>query len=164
MTTIMELQRFLGFANFYHRLSRNYSGIANLLTSFLWVKPRLLHWTEQAHTAFTQLKRSFTAALILRHPDPSLPFIVKVDASSCSGAMLSQCHGNLGKVYPCAFFSQKLIPEEVNYDVGKWELLYIKAALEEWRHWLEGARHPFLMLTDHCNLEYLRNAKRLNPR
>ncbi|KAK3513180.1 hypothetical protein QTP70_009773 [Hemibagrus guttatus] len=35
--------------------------------------------------------------------------------------------------------------------------------LEEWRHWLEGARHPFLVLTDHHNLEYLRSAKQLNP-
>ncbi len=40
----------------------------------------------------------------------------------------------------------------------------MKAALEEWRHWLEGARHPFTVLTDHRNLEYLKTAKRLNPR
>ncbi|KAK3530649.1 hypothetical protein QTP86_030915, partial [Hemibagrus guttatus] len=31
-------------------------------------------------------------------------------------------------------------------------------------HWLEGAHHPFQVLTDHRNLEYLRGAKRLNPR
>ncbi len=37
-------------------------------------------------------------------------------------------------------------------------------ALEEWRHWLEGAEQPFLIWTDHKNLEYLRSAKRLNPR
>uniref|UniRef100_A0A3B1J2C0 Gypsy retrotransposon integrase-like protein 1 n=1 Tax=Astyanax mexicanus TaxID=7994 RepID=A0A3B1J2C0_ASTMX len=37
-------------------------------------------------------------------------------------------------------------------------------ALEEWRHWLEGAKHPFVVLTDHKNLEYLRTAKRLNSR
>ncbi|KAK3513819.1 hypothetical protein QTP70_028868 [Hemibagrus guttatus] len=57
----------------------------------------------------------------------------------------------------------KLTSAEVNYDVGNRELLAIKAALEEWRHWLEGARHPFQVLTDHRNLEYLRGAKRLNP-
>ncbi|KAK3511092.1 hypothetical protein QTP70_030283 [Hemibagrus guttatus] len=39
-----------------------------------------------------------------------------------------------------------------------------KLALEEWRHWLEGAKHPFTVLTDHKNLEYLQAAKRLNPR
>ncbi|KAK3530126.1 hypothetical protein QTP86_014792, partial [Hemibagrus guttatus] len=38
------------------------------------------------------------------------------------------------------------------------------AALKEWHHWLEGARHPFQVLTDHRNLEYLQGAKRLNPR
>ncbi|KAK3524953.1 hypothetical protein QTP86_011740 [Hemibagrus guttatus] len=53
---------------------------------------------------------------------------------------------------------------EANYNVGNRELLAIKAALEEWRHWLEGARHRFQVLTDHRNLEYLRGAKRLNPR
>ncbi len=40
----------------------------------------------------------------------------------------------------------------------------MKLALEEWHHWLEGATHPFIVLTDHKNLEYLRSAKRLNPR
>ncbi|KAI2661138.1 Transposon Tf2-6 polyprotein [Labeo rohita] len=40
----------------------------------------------------------------------------------------------------------------------------MKAAIEEWRHWLEGARHPFQVITDHKNLEYIKGAKRLNPR
>ncbi len=40
----------------------------------------------------------------------------------------------------------------------------MKAAFEEWRHWLEGAKHPFTVLTDHRNLEYLKSAKRLNHR
>ncbi len=48
--------------------------------------------------------------------------------------------------------------------MGDRELLAMKAAFEEWRHWLEGSTHPFLVLTDHKNLEYLRTAKRLNPR
>lgn len=37
-------------------------------------------------------------------------------------------------------------------------------ALEEWRHWLEGAEQSFLVWTDHKNLEYLHTAKRLNSR
>ncbi|KAK3530803.1 hypothetical protein QTP70_002830 [Hemibagrus guttatus] len=104
-------------------------------------------------------------APILCHPDPDRPFVVEVDASS-SGlrAVLSQQHGDPRKVHPCAFYSQKLTTAAVNYDVGNWELLAIKAALEEWRHWLEGARYPFQVLTDHRNLEYLHGAKRLNPK
>lgn len=36
----------------------------------------------------------------------------------------------------------------------------MKAALEQWRHWLEGSKHPFTVLTDHR--KYLRSAIRLN--
>lgn len=68
------------------------------------------------------------------------------------------------KVHPCAFFSKRLSPAERNYDVGNRELLALKLALEEWRHWLEGAAKPFLAWTDHKNLEYIRTAKRLNSR
>ncbi len=34
--------------------------------------------------------------------------------------------------------------------------------LEEWRHWLEGASSPFTIITDHNNLQYLRDARHLN--
>ncbi|KAK3517426.1 hypothetical protein QTP70_010683 [Hemibagrus guttatus] len=91
--------------------------------------------------------------------------MVEVDASSSGlGAVLSQRHGDPGKLHPCAFYSRKLTAAETNYDVGNRELLAIKAALEEWRHWLEGARYPFQVLIDHRNLEYLHGAKCLNPR
>ncbi|KAK2905717.1 hypothetical protein Q8A73_009660 [Channa argus] len=66
------------------------------------------------------------------------------------------------KLRPCAFFSRQLSPVERNYSVGDRELLAIKLALEEWRHWLEGAPQPFIIWTDHKNLAHLRTAKRLN--
>ena len=37
-------------------------------------------------------------------------------------------------------------------------------SLAEWRHLLEGAQHPILIWTDHKNLTYIRDAKRLGPR
>ncbi|KAK3516723.1 hypothetical protein QTP70_022519, partial [Hemibagrus guttatus] len=164
-TTVQELQRFLGFANFYRRFIGNFSSVAGPLMSLLQGKPKRLTWTNQAWMAFQQLKNCFTTAPILRHPDPDLPFVVEVDASSSRlRAVLSQRHGEPGKLHPCAFYSRKLTVTEVNYDVGNWELLAIKAALEEWRHWLKGVCHPFQVLTDHHNLEYLQGAKQLNPR
>ncbi|KAK3512832.1 hypothetical protein QTP70_026483 [Hemibagrus guttatus] len=163
--TIKELQRFLGFANFYRRFIRGYSSITSPLTSLLRNKPKLLTWNPAATQAFDTLKTGFTTAPLLTHPNPELPFIVEVDASTTGvGAVLSQQQGSPRILHPCAFFSRKLSPAEVNYDIGNRELLAIKLALEEWRHWLEGAKHPFVVLTDHKNLEYLRAAKRLNPR
>lgn len=47
-TTIKELQWFLGFANFYHRFTKNYSTIARPLTSLLKGKPKKLSWSEPA--------------------------------------------------------------------------------------------------------------------
>ena len=37
-------------------------------------------------------------------------------------------------------------------------------ALEEWRHFLEGAEHQAEIWTDHKNLEYFMSAKKLNWR
>ncbi|KAI4899248.1 hypothetical protein NFI96_022015 [Prochilodus magdalenae] len=71
---------------------------------------------------------------------------------------------NLQNYVPSRTFSHKLSPAERNYGIGDKELLAIKLAFDEWRHWLEGAQYPFLVLTDHKNLEYLRSAKRLNSR
>ncbi len=79
------------------------------------------------------------------------------------GAILSR-RGEGGKLYPCAFMSRRMSDAERNYHVGDRELLKVKLALEECRHWLEGAQHLFRVLTDHKNLEYLQQAKRLNHR
>ncbi len=163
--TVKELQRFLGFANFYRRFIRNFSSIASPLTTMTKRNTSRLVWFPEALHSFKELKARFTSAPILRHPDPERQFTVEVDASNTGvGAVLSQRQGEPAKLYPCAFFSRKLSAAERNYDVGNRELLAMKLALEEWRHWLEGTTHPFIILTDHKNLEYLRSAKRLNPR
>lgn len=65
-------------------------------------------------------------------------------------------------LHPSAFFSLCLSPTEQNYDVGNWELLAVKLALEEWR--LDGAEKPFTIWMNHKNLVYIPSAKRLNPR
>ena len=107
----------------------------------------------------------FSAAPFLLHPDPVAQFILDVDASDIGvGAVLSQRSSSDGNLHPCAFFSKRYSPPEKNYNIGDRELLAIKLALEEWRHWLEGTDLPIIIWTDHKNLIYLQSAKRLNPR
>ena len=158
------LQRFLGFANFYRRFIRDYSRIAAPLTKLTSLAVPF-RWTPEADQAFVLLKDRFTSAPILVQPDSSLQFIVEVDASDIGvGAVLSQRSRPDKKLHPCAFFSRRLSPAESNYDVGNRELLAVKLALEEWRHWLEGSEIPFIVWTDHKNLAYIQSAKRLNSR
>ncbi len=158
------LQRFLGFANFYRRFIRNFSQLAAPLTAL--TSPRTtFRWSDTAETVFANLKSRFSSAPILVTPDPTRQFVVEVDASEVGvGAVLSQRTSSDDKMHPCAFFSHRLSPAERNYDIGNRELLAVKLALEEWRHWLEGSGVPFIVWTDHKNLEYIRSAKRLNSR
>lgn len=157
-----KLQSFLGFSNFYRRFIRDFSKVALPLTQLTSPKQPYL-WSPAAQQAFDRLKSLFASAPVLAQADLALPFVVEVDASDSGvGAVLSQ--RKEGKLHPCAFFSRRLTQAERNYDVGDRELLAIKLALEEWRHWLEGNEHPVVVWTDHKNLAYLQAAKRLNAR
>ncbi len=89
-TTIKELQRFLGFSNFYRRFIHNYSSITSPLTNLLKDKPKSLSWSPAATEAFEALKKAFTCAPLLIHPDANWYFNVEVDASITGvGAVLS---------------------------------------------------------------------------
>ncbi|XP_073408526.1 uncharacterized protein [Dendrobates tinctorius] len=164
-TSLKDLQKFLGFANFYRKFIAKFSSIAKPLTDLTKKGADVLNWSPEAVSSFQELKRRFTSAPVLRQPDVSLLFQVEVDASEIgAGAVLSQKDPVTSKMNPCAFFSRKFSPSERNYDVGNRELLAMTWAFEEWRHWLEGAKHQVVVLTDHKNLIYLESAKRLNPR
>ena len=159
-----EVQRFLGFANFYRKFIRNYSTVASPLHD-LTSPHRTFAWSPKCEASFQGLKERFISAPVLILPDPSRQFVVEVDASNIGvGAILSQISCKDGKLHPCAYLSKKLSSSEQNYDIGDRELLAVKVALEEWRHWLEGTSQPFQVWTDHKNLEYLKTAKRLNSR
>ncbi|KAI3358251.1 hypothetical protein L3Q82_003249 [Scortum barcoo] len=161
-----QLQRFLGFANFYRRFIRGYSTVAAPLTALTSSKVTFQWSVSAANEAFNTLKTRFTSAPILIMPDPERQFVLEVDASGrgSGGSAFKQRSSEDQKLHPCAFFSKRLSPVERNYDIGNRELLAVKLALEEWRHWLEGSKQPFLVWTDHKNLEYIRSAKRLNSR
>ncbi len=90
-TTLKELQLFLGFANFYRQLIRNFSTITAPMMSKIKAGTHRLTWSSAAITAFRSLRERFTIAPILHHPDPDLELILEVDASSTgNGVLLSQ--------------------------------------------------------------------------
>ncbi|XP_058629510.1 uncharacterized protein LOC131539171 [Onychostoma macrolepis] len=103
-----EMQRFLGFANFYHCFIKGFSLLTAPLTTLLRRKPKSL---SSAHEAFESLRTAFSIAPILCHPDPHVPFVVEVDASTTGvGAVLSQQYDEPPHLQPYAYYSKKLTP------------------------------------------------------
>jgi len=76
-------------------------------------------------------------------PQDSEPFRVEADSLDfATGAVLSQQLTVDRKWHPVAFYSKFLSSVEQNYEIHDKEMLAIIRALEEWRHFLEGATHP----------------------
>jgi len=106
---------------------------------------------------------AMTTAPVLASPQDSEPFRIEADSSDfASRAILSQRLPGEEKWQPVAFYSKFLSPVEQNYEIHNKEMLAIIHALEEWRYFLEGARYPVEIWTDHKNLEYFMMAKKLN--
>ena len=152
-----EVQQFLGFANFYRRFIQDYSHIAQPL--FLLTGKKEFKWGEEQADAFRALKESITTSPVLALADDSKQFRVEADSSDvATGAVLSQQSDSDSKWHPVAYLSKSLNAVERNYEIHDKEMLAIVHALEEWRHFLEGAQHKVEIWMDHKNLEYFHMA------
>ena len=98
-------------------------------------------------------------APILQHADPEEPFQVEIDTSDQAiGGVFSQVNKRPGQVHPVSYRSRTLNPAEINYTITEKELLAIKDAFQEWRHYLLGAKHVVTIFTGHRNLQFLKSA------
>ena len=65
-------------------------------------------------------------------------------------------------LHPCAYFSRTFSSAQRNYDIYDRELLAVILALEEWRQYLQGTAHPITIITDHKNLSYIKDLRKLS--
>jgi hypothetical protein len=98
-------------------------------------------WGLPQEDSFMKLKELVTSAPVLVLPNDNLLFRLEAD-------------GDNNAWHPVAFLTKVLNPVEQKYEIHDTEMLAIIRGLEEWRHYLEGARHPVEIWTDHKNLEY----------
>ena len=108
-----------------------YSDIVIPLTC-LTCKDSPWQWSTPCEDTFQLLKTAFTTVPILCHFDPSLPPVVKTNASDYAIAgILSLCAED-GKIHPIAFYSCMLTGVELNYDTHDKELLAIFEVFKTW--------------------------------
>ncbi|MBW0495639.1 hypothetical protein O181_035354 [Austropuccinia psidii MF-1] len=149
---LKPLQSFLGFSKFHRCFIKNCSKKISLLTKFL-KKYSCLSLNEEALLQFDQLKEAFNTASILSHFNPSLPTIVKTNASDDAlSAVLIQV--SYSRKHPISFDSPKCIPVELNHEIHEKELLGIVTALKHWRALLLSLSSPFEVLTNYSSLQY----------
>ncbi|MBW0481361.1 hypothetical protein O181_021076 [Austropuccinia psidii MF-1] len=97
---------------------------------------------EEALSQFQLLKEAFTTSPILLHFNPYLQAIVEYHASDYAlDAVMSKVNGSGN--HPIAFNSQRLLPDELNYEIHDKELHGIAWAPKNWRAFLIYLSHSF---------------------
>ena len=167
--TVRDVRAFLGFTGFYRYFVPNYSIIARPLID-LTKKATPFHWDQPQQKAFLALKGLMCSHPVLKQPDYDKPFFLATDASAYGvGAVLSQ-EGDFNPrtkkfiQQPIAYYSATFTPTERNYDIYERELLAVIKALDHWRPHLAATEDPVTVLTDHANLTFWKNPRKVNRR
>ena len=157
ITSIKQLQAFLGLMGYYRKFIKNFTHIAKPMTDLL--KNESVNEWGDAHTAAKQeLISIITNAPLLQSPNYSKPFTIATDASNIAlGAILSQG----GK--PVAFLSKTFSDRECNWDIYEKELFTIIYTIRKWEHYLQSSL-PFTIITDNNVVSHFQNQKKLNAK
>ncbi|KAI0999387.1 hypothetical protein K3495_g8806 [Podosphaera aphanis] len=161
--SVRDIQRFLGFANFYRRFIPEFSRLATPSTT-LTKKGVQFSWNDRCESAFFRIKQAFIDEIMLAHFDPHRQTILETDASDFETAAILSQYDDSGKLRPIAFMSKKMLPAECKYEIFDKELLAIVNAFETWTAELGSVEASTLVLTDHKKLEYFTTTKKLNRR
>ncbi|XP_061463312.1 uncharacterized protein LOC133375581 [Rhineura floridana] len=117
--TKKDVQRFLGFANYYRKFIPGFSKLTAPLTDCLRGKKKF-QWTENATEAFEELKRRFATEPILRFADPNCPFVVEADTSDFAiGGVLLQIDQEGKELRIGTLIICLIIKREFDWDVGR---------------------------------------------
>src|SRR5882672_8167736 len=158
----VEVQMFLGFANFYRRFIQDFGRIARPLSNLMGKKDWT--WGTDEKEAFQELKNQFQEEPCITIPNDHGKYRIETNASGfAKGAVLSQEQPN-GSYSTIAYMSKAMSPAEMNHAIYDKELGAIMTALDEWRHYLKGSEQPFEIWTDHRNLQYYKVPQKVTPR
>jgi len=169
---LRQARGFLGVAGYHRMFVKNFSTIAAPITC-LTGKDVPFEWGPEQLEAQNKIIHAITHTPVLIKPDPSRQFELEVDASQIgTGAILYQqdpptikpnSKEKPGPRWPVGFHSQKFTTTEQNYPIYGCEFLGIMRGLHCWLHLLKGTEIPVLVFTDHANLCYYRDPRKIGP-
>ena len=168
-TSAEEAFRFVKAAEYYRKFIPKFSLIAAPLhkyspttsTQEKNTKKLKFELSEEARTAFLQLKNILTNDLVLDLPNESLPFKLQTDASVDGiGAVLLQITPDGDR--PLAYMSKKLTTAQTKWPTIEQECYAIVESVRKWDKYLRG--QEFTLETDHEPLVNFTNKEQLNKR
>jgi len=160
--TVKDVRSFLGFCNFYRVFIKNFSDIACPLND-LTCKNEQFVWSPECDAAFLCLKEVCSNYPVLCTLDWSKQFIMETNASGYAlGVVIAQEFED--GIHPIAFHSRSLLPVEKNYDAHDKELAAVIFGFKCGRPLFLGATHAICIRTDHKNLQYFCNPRKIMGR
>ena len=163
-TGVESLRRVLGFANYYRVYVPGYSELAHPLNQLLG---KDVKWDWDTNPARAAAWSSLKEALCkpgnaLRRADPEKQYILHTDWSKKGlSAVLGQMGDNQAE-YLVACTSRSNNKHEAQYGSYKGEMMAAVWGIRTFRHYLHGAKHPFILYTDHKALLWLMKAQSLD--
>jgi hypothetical protein len=158
---VKGVRSFLGFANFYQRFIKDYSGLTALLTRL--TGDVFFHWGKTEQQAFNKLKEIFNTEPVLAQRDPDQETILETDLSGYVVAGVLSQYDDQGLLQPVAYYSKKMTSTQSNYEIHNKELLAVICCIAEWDGMLRSLK-KFTVITDHKNLEYFGKPQQLSKR
>ena len=115
-TKVKEVQKLMGFCNFYRRFIEGFSQKARPLYQLIR-KDKKWEWGKKENEAFNKIRTHLTSTPTLIHFDPQQPITIETDASNYVTAGILTQPGKDRKLHPVAYRSKTMTKAECNYDV-----------------------------------------------
>lgn len=159
--TSKQLRAFLGLANFFRRMTKNFAQMAEPLYQMLRKSaekgPGYPLQGAQLK-AFEELKQAIVDSPVCRHLDYSKPVYLRTDASNSGiGAMLYQMTESPPSAQPVLFLSRTFRGAETRWTTAEKEAYAVFWAVQKLESYLLG--HPFVVETDNKTITFMVNSK-----
>jgi len=129
LKSVTGLKSFLGFYNYYRKFIAKWLNETELFIQII-KKNKSWNWDDKKSKLFEKIKKKFIKEPILKIYQPKLPTKVETDALDFAlKACFLQKYSEVW--HPVVYYSHKMTPPELNYNIYNKELLGIVVALKE---------------------------------
>ena len=147
----------LRFANYYREFIKGYADKVYPMQKLMRNKEKKFDWSDEAQTAFENIKRELCEAPVLGIPTEKGMYVLDKDASvvAISGTLHQKQEWNGRTVLSLTAYGSKVLSDtEMKYGAPKAEMFAVVTFVEKYRAYLGSA--PFKLRVDNRALSWLK--------